>query len=485
VSGGHCVVIRDEIITVTLSLSIDCWLDGSKVVSDVELAARLKSRQNTHARELRIFSEKQKTKTGWNGFHLARCVCPDHLSPVFTPRWKKEALLLLKASKKFLNYKRDLLAEDRIGEITSRQVDLRAAIKKKDRDAVNETSKQLRNACEKSLAHYRQPDWLAENIEVFWVAIVVALGIRAFFLQPFRIPTGSMQPSLNGIVATETHQQDGWEKPWFGQQGFDFLFKGRSYHNVVAQRDLTVKNMKDTSFFLFSSTTIFFTDGSKVKIGCPQNEAAGIETIRQIFAGGDPRRGLRPGPHFRKGDPIFQGYLTSGDLVLVDKVSYHFRDPKRGESFVFDTRGIDTQGVGKQAMSSQQGGTHYIKRCVGVPGDTIQIKEPDLYINGALAKEKTLQRVASQVKDSKGYPYTGYTNPPSGRGQTTQFSNEEYTITMQEPENNNYREFFALGDNSPNSLDSRFWGSVKQHNLVGPAFLALWPFTSGHWGLIK
>ncbi|MGC6465657.1 MAG: signal peptidase I [Akkermansiaceae bacterium] len=408
---------------------------------------------------------------------------------MFKPRWKKEAFLLLKASKKFLNYKRDLLAEDRIGEITSRQADLKAAINKKDQDEVKEASKQLRNTCEKSLAHYRQPDWLAENIEVFWVAIVVALGIRAFFLQPFRIPTGSMQPSLNGIVATEKHNEEGWDKPWFGKQGFDFLVKGRSYHNIVAEKDLTIKSVKDTSFFLFSSTTITFTDGSKVKIGCPKNEAMGISTVSQHFAQNANRElVLRSGVHYQKGDPIFRGYLTSGDLVLVDKVSYHFRNPKRGESFVFDTRGIDTNQEGPKAMSSQQGGTHYIKRCVGVPGDTLQIKDPDLYVNGALAKEEMIQLVASKKKISETEQYPGYRNPgksrPGERGYSA-FWDPDHSVTLKDPEDNNYREFFALGDNSPNSLDSRFWGSVKQHNLVGPALISLWPFASGHWGLIK
>ena len=66
---------------------------------------------------------------------------------MFKPRWKKEALLLLKAAKKFLNYKRDLLAEDRISEIESRRTDLKVAIKAKDQDAVKEASKQLRNVC--------------------------------------------------------------------------------------------------------------------------------------------------------------------------------------------------------------------------------------------------------------------------------------------------------------------------------------------------
>jgi signal peptidase I len=400
---------------------------------------------------------------------------------VFKPRWKKEALLLLKGAKKFVHYKRDLLAPDRIDEIQSRRVDLKEAVKAKDLDAVKETSKQLRNTCEKSLAHYRQPNWLQENIEVFWVAIVVALGIRAYFLQPFRIPTGSMQPSLNGIVATSKLNDEDWEKPWFGQRIVDFAISGRSYENLVAKRDLNIRDMKDASFFLFSRTKIFFDDGSTVVIGSPLNEAASIGTISAALE----RRKFGKTPHFKEGDPIFKGYLTSGDLVLVDKVSYHFRQPNRGEAFVFDTRDIKTGGP--TSMSSQDGGTHYIKRLSGVPGDELQIKFPDLYVNGSIAKEDTLQRVMNQGNDKKGKTYTGYYNPAGGRGQKSGFTDPNHTVTLDDnpSKGNNYREFFALGDNSPSSLDSRYWGSVKQYNLVGPAFVALWPFTSGHWGFIE
>jgi len=403
---------------------------------------------------------------------------------VFKPRWKKEALLLMKGSKKFLHYKRDLLKPDRIDEIESRRSDLKAAIKEKNLDAVKETSKQLRNTCEKSLAHYRQPDWLQENIEVFWVAIVVALGIRAYFLQPFRIPTGSMQPSLNGIVATSTHEVEGWEKPWIGERVLDFATSGRSYENIVAEKDLTIRRFEDATFFLFSRTRVHFTDGSSVVIGCPENEVQRIETIGKHFRRLGNKTVLASGPHYRKGDPIFQGYLTSGDLVLVDKMSYHFRQPKRGESFVFDTRDIPTDDRGP--MSSQSGGTHYIKRLAAVPGDTIQIKEPKLWINGSIAKEATLRRVMSQEPDSKGEPYTGYENPEKG-GRFSGFSDSNFTVTLEDkPEKgSNYREFYALGDNSTSSLDSRYWGSVKQYNLVGPALFSLWPFTSGHWGVIE
>ena len=402
---------------------------------------------------------------------------------MFTPRWKKEALLLYKGANKFVHYKRDLLEPSKIDEIESRRADLKAAIKSKDLEAVKESSKQVRKVCEKSLAHYRPPSWIEENIEVFWVAIVVALGVRAYFIQPFRIPTGSMQPSLNGIIAESKADEEGWEKPWFGARAFDFVLKGKTYTDEVAEKDLTIRSIEDKSFFLFSRTRVTFTDGSYVTIGSPENEAMQIPTIGRHF---DRTRRLRPGPHFRKGETIFKGSLTSGDLVLVDKVSYHFRQPKRGESFVFNTRGIDTDAKGA-LMSSQQGGTHYIKRLVGVPGDTLQVDEPQLWVNGSIAREETIQRVANGTDRENGYGGYTFLSAGSQSRYGARFMDAKFSQTLkdEEVENRNYREFFAMGDNSDESLDSRYWGTVKQYNLVGPALFALWPFTSGHWGIIE
>src|SRR5687768_7045446 len=107
---------------------------------------------------------------------------------MFTPAWKKNANHLLKGATKFLNYKRDLLTAERVAEIESRRKDLIQAIKSKDKEKVEEASKQLRATCENSLPREKPQGWFEENVEVMFVAIVIALGLRAYYLQPFRIP---------------------------------------------------------------------------------------------------------------------------------------------------------------------------------------------------------------------------------------------------------------------------------------------------------
>ena len=85
----------------------------------------------------------------------------------------------------------------------------------------------------------------------------------------------------------------------------------------------------------------------------------------------DQNNKLKPIP-VKAGQIIAQGFVESGDLVIVDKISYHFRKPTRGETFVFDTRNINEIHDNNRG-GEQDAGSHYIKRCVGVPGDTLSI----------------------------------------------------------------------------------------------------------------
>ncbi|MES2921059.1 MAG: signal peptidase I [Verrucomicrobiota bacterium] len=403
-----------------------------------------------------------------------------------TPKWKKEALHLVKGARKFVDYKRDLLKPERVAEIDSRRVDLLAAIKSKDQAKVNEASKQIRAVCENSLPKEPALGWFEENVEVMFVAIVIALGLRAYYLQPFRIPTGSMQPTLNGIIGTSLKREQ-W--PSFPVRMWEKAVRGRTYVYVVNDKDrhiaLTRKgglDIRDTQYMhFFSRSEVRFSDAPPLQLPAPSNPSMEIG-LSNVINHAVRNNGLIP-----KGMVICEGTIDSGDLVLVDKFSYHFRKPVRGEVFVFNT--IDIEGI--QKRSGEQGaGSHYIKRLCGVPGDTISIQSPNLLIDGKIAREPGIQRVIMGKGDyhinPNGYGYASANEAPhNGKKMPQYLAKEGATLSLAGKAAPGMREYAALGDNTGNSLDSRYWGPVKEFNLVGPALFSLWPITTGHWGFIR
>ena len=405
---------------------------------------------------------------------------------MFSPKWKTEALHLVKGARKFVHYKRDLLAPERVAEIEARRSDLLAAVKSGDRSAVAEASKQIRAVCEDALPQEKPLGWLEENVEVMFVAVVIALGLRAYYLQPFRIPTGSMQPTLNGIIGTPLPQAE-W--PSFPKRMVEKVLRGRSYVKVVNDRDrqlainpqggVDIRDMQMLHFF--SRSQIYFADSKPLRLPAPATPCTQIGLKEALQVAG------RNGGRLPKGTVLCEGTIDSGDLVLVDKFSYHFRKPKRGEVFVFDTLGI--RGIHERS-GDQAAGSHYIKRLCGVPGDTLSIQSPNLLIDGKVAKEPGIQRVA-QAEDGYSINPNGYVlaDPREliGRDKSIALylSRPEDRLELAAKARPGMREYAALGDNTGNSLDSRYWGKVKEFNLVGPALFSLWPVTTGHWGLIR
>jgi len=427
---------------------------------------------------------------------------------MFTPKWKKHAKLLHKGSKKFLHYKRDLLSEDRIDEIESRRDDLKNSIKSNDKEQTKEAGKLLEKTCEQALPRYRGHNALQENIEVIFVAIVVALGIRTYFLQPFRIPTNSMYPTLNGITGHEL-PKDEW--PAAPLRLAQHATHGRNYFSLTTESACYITNIQDyTAYHFFPRVKVSFSDGrvetfsgssttifqggltslldKLVQEQYPQHwrffsqrtpehraqayaqeiniNGSGLKPMRMISAVKIPANTV-----------IAEGFSQTGDLILVDKVSYHFRKPVAGEVFVFDTRGIK--------MRNKKEDTHYIKRLIGVPGDRLKLipgqVKPGyptgsiLLRNGALAQEAGILKVQSLEGAYNSY---GSMSPEMERRMVKEFELKEKPST-------GLSEYWAMGDNSFNSSDSRDWGTVKEYNVVGPAFFSLWPFGSGHWGMIK
>jgi signal peptidase I len=140
--------------------------------------------------------------------------------------------------------------------------------------------------------------------------------------------------------------------------------------------------------------------------------------------------------------------LLKGDRILANRFIYHFRAPRRGDIVVFRYP-VDERLT-------------FIKRLIGLPGDTLSLQDGKVLVNGAPLNEPYLALEGGQAVP---------TNPAGPIGGSTMVQPwslaEPYTV----PEG----EYFVMGDNRMNSDDSRVWGPLPKENLIGVAFMVYWP----------
>lgn len=158
--------------------------------------------------------------------------------------------------------------------------------------------------------------------------------------------------------------------------------------------------------------------------------------------------------------------LLVGDFILVDKVTYHFRPPERGDVVVFHF-----------PLNEK---IYYIKRIIGVPGDRIQVKDGILYVNGKPCRYQYLKEYTYYENGKK---YTGklfYEFLPRRNG-----TEKKHLILRTGIQGDNTQVFvvpkgkyFMMGDNRNNSYDSRYWGFVDRDKIVGIARIIFFSWDS-------
>ena len=119
----------------------------------------------------------------------------------------------------------------------------------------------------------------------------------------------------------------------------------------------------------------------------------------------------------------------NGEYLIIDELSYAFGAPKRGEVIIF--------------RYPLQPSEFFIKRIIGLPGETVEIKTGQVFVNDAVVPEQYLPK-----------------NLQTGPDKTVQLEDNQY---------------FVMGDNRTASSDSRVWGPLPKKNITGRVFLRLWP----------
>ena len=290
-----------------------------------------------------------------------------------------------------------------------------------------------------------------ENVEVLVVAISLALACKCYFVQPFKIPTGSMQPTLNGILAKP---QEG--KAWSDQFPANLVkiaLFGEYYQEVRAKADGMV-----TGIHRWKDQEAIWAGGVAHPVRLTFLPGGGLDEARSM------KLFVKPGDRVKKGDVLASGLVRRGDQVLVNKVKYHFSRPKRGDIIVFSTDEIP----GRERWNIPEG-TFYIKRLAGLSGERIALRGRELVADGEAVREPAAFR---RMREDSAYN-GGYVPLPG-----TLLANEASELEVGEGK------FLPLGDNTFSSQDGRFFGPVDEAALVGPAFGVYWPF-GGHWGGVE
>lgn len=405
---------------------------------------------------------------------------------------RKQAKELLHAAAKVYHYRRDVIAATHLQELEKAVAEVQRMLANKSTNpapfqaAMNRLDALLRKIGGRI---YPKTFW-SDHLEVLLVAAILVIGVRTFFFQPFIIPTNSMFPTYSGMNSVMYPAKE--EVPSFLKRGFNKLTLGAKHKSLVAEDSGAVSlllvldpktgklNIKRPvpyrKYFILPAirAEYLFAVGETIQSievplefdmrpvfqeFFPNADLTTTESAKQSPSG----RALPMNQTVKKGDSMMRFDITLGDALFVDRISYHFKRPQAGDPFVFRTNAIREQ-LGR--ISGDYTDKYYIKRIGGVGGETLEIKNGTLLVNG----EPRTEVDAFLGNGAKEGEYKGYINQ----------SLLAEALRLKIPDGT----FVALGDNSGNSFDSRYWGFVPDTSVIGKAIFIYYPFTK-RWGVAE
>jgi signal peptidase I len=415
------------------------------------------------------------------------------LSPQYSmKKLRKQAKELLHAAGKVYHYRRDVTSAARLQELEKSVTEIETMLKSESTDSVpfQAAMDRLDALLHKIGGKLHPKTFWSDNLEVILVAAILVIGVRTFFFQPFIIPTNSMYPTYSGMNTAVYESSEA--SPSAVKQVFNKLTLGAKHKSLIAEdsgpvslvllpnpetgKVGTSRPVSYRKYFVLPATRaeyVFSVGGTLQSIQVPA-EYDMLAAIRQFFPDSNLKmavpsqespsgQALQLNQSVKAGEPLMRFDITLGDALFVDRISYHFKRPKAGDPFVFRTNDIRAE-LGR--LTGDYSDKYYIKRIGGIGGETLEIKDGGLFVDGA-PRDEVEAFARNAAKEGE---YGGYIN------QTLLAESR----TLEIPDD----KFVALGDNSANSLDSRYWGFVPERSVIGKAIFIYYPFTK-RWGVAE
>ncbi|HAB15272.1 MAG TPA: signal peptidase I [Verrucomicrobiota bacterium] len=392
-----------------------------------------------------------------------------HFFRWLTSRTVRKACELEDAVRKLLNHQRDLLAPHSVAAVEEALAKFRKQIRSGEAPGfIPDQMDALEAIANKWLKPYPHQG-LHQNLVMLLEIAVLIIGSRAFLIQPMVIPTGSAQPTLWGVTSQDLRETN-TPIPSLPQRIWEKITQGVSYYQIAAPTDLELTGWQETptQFFPLVKRQQLKTTAGPISVWFPPDEFA-----RQLGLLDESRRAFKK-RKFRKGEDIVRARVVTGDHLFVERISYNFRRPRRGEIIVFRS----------EKHPGMTPDTHYIKRLVGLGGERVRIEDNrHTIINGRelTTNDPGFEKVFSFDPGKPPMPdhYSGHVNGTVWK-QTTGTSvleplnfpkgTTEITVRPQH--------YVTFGDNTLNSADSRYWPvpDFPEKQVIGQHWMVFWPF---------